>query len=449
MKSRAVGAALALAFLVAVGLFVAPLAGKIARPGHAGPLTDPTDFAAFYCGGKVLARHADPYRATPLDACERDALRESNMTIWPHLVAPAPLPPYALALFSLVTFLPFRAACVAFFFGSVAAIGVGIVLAARLGRFPFAFVALASFVSLGLGSLALGQVVPIAFAGLCASALALRAGRVRAATAFVFVTLIEPHVGIAAVAGLALLVPRARVPICIGVAALAALSLAAGGVALNVEYVARVLPAHAQSEVANFRAQYGLSTLLYQLGWSSDWALRVGAASYAAMLALGLALARRLRRAFDDDAFAVVTPCAAVLFGGTFVHDHQMSLALPFAFVLANYCASRVLLYAATIVLAVPYQTGIDGYLGGLLPRHPVADPSAVLARAAPTAYLAEDIWRPWIAYVNGADGRSPAQMLAYKLPTWCALVALGVVALGPGRRAEPARVRAAPVAVN
>jgi hypothetical protein len=71
------------------------------------------------------------------------------------------------------------------------------------------------------------------------------------------------------------------------------------------------------------------------------------------------------------------------------------------------------------------------------------------LARAARTAYLAEDIWQPWVAYVNAVDGRTPVEMLAYKLPTWFALVALGAIALRPDRSAERARLRGAGVAAN
>jgi hypothetical protein len=426
--------------LVAVFIFAARfyVAGA-ARPGHAGPLTDPIDFSAFYCAGAVLAHHEDPYRSEPLRSCEGAAFARSRIGIVRYLVVPAPLPPYALALFSAVSFVPFRAACEALFFVSIASIAVSTLLIFRLSRVPLPFVAGAVIVSVGIGSLFVGQLVPVVLAALCASGLALRAGRPRAATCFALVTLLEPHVGLAAVLGLFVLDRRTRGPLVLGLALIASISFAAGGWPLNVEYLAQVLPAHARSEIGNFHAQYGLSSLLYALGAGSDTALRVGAASYVAMVAVGIALAKRLSREWNDISFAVLTPPACALVGGVFVHDHQMALALPFAFLLARYAERRALVFAAIAVLAVPWQSVFELFLSPYFPSHVRFAPVPLLARVSGPSRFAEDVWRAWIVAEGAADGRTPLQMFLFKLPTWLAFFSLGIVTLDQVESPRPA----------
>ncbi|MBD5632971.1 MAG: DUF2029 domain-containing protein, partial [Candidatus Eremiobacteraeota bacterium] len=303
VRQRAVCVVAAGALLWALAFALCAWSARSALPGAQGPLADPTDFLAFYCGGKILAERRDPYRVEPLRSCEASALAESHLLMRPHFVVPAPLPPYALAFFSPFAAVSFRTACCAFLALSFVAVGAGIALVLRLSRIALPFVALALLVALGLGSLFIGQIVPLVLVALCASALALRSGRPRLAAGCALVTMLEPHMGLAVLLGLVVLERRARVPVALGVAALAALSLAAGGFSLNVAYLSQVLPAHARSEVANFNAQYSLTALLYARGAASDTALRAGEASYLAMLAFGLILAARLRRSFGDDAF--------------------------------------------------------------------------------------------------------------------------------------------------
>jgi hypothetical protein len=442
-RRNALRAFAVVAILAVLAAFAPQSVVSLARPGRHGPLTDPIDFVAFYCGGRVLASHRDPYRAEPLRTCEKDALLESRLTIVPHLVVPAPFPPYALALFGVLSLATFRAACCVFFFGSIVAIGFGIVALRELGGASLSFVAVVATIALGVGSLFIGQLVPYVFAALCASALALRCGRVRLATACALATLVEPHVGLAVVAGLAVLERRARTPLAIGLVAFAAVSLWAGGADLAVEYATRVLPAHARSEIDNFHAQYSLTALLRALGVEPESALRAGEAWYAAMLACGVALARRLRTRYADPAFATLTPAACVLFGGAFVHDHQMALALPFAFLLSRYARRRTLVTIAIVLLAIPWQSVFELFLTPYFPGRGTFAPVPILARVAGPARLAEDVWRAWTLMLSVRDGRTPLEIFAFKLPTWFAFAVLAIVSLRPhvSRAATPAIV--------
>jgi hypothetical protein len=398
-----------------------------ARPGHAGPLTDPTDLVAFYCGGKGLAERVDPYRAEPQRSCERRAFAESRIRLMEHLVMPETLPPYAIVPFALLSFASFRIACVVFVLGSIAAAMVTILIIVRLTRTPIVLVSLATLVSFSLASIYIGQPVPFVVAALCASALALRSGRIALASVLALPTMMEPHVGLAAMLGLFVL---ARLPVAAGVLALACLSFVVGGLALNLEYLTQVVPAQALSEVANFHAQYSLTALLYQLGLNETAAIRLGELSYALMLAVGLWFAARLKRVHGDAAFAVLTPPTCVLVGGVYVHDHLMAVALPFAFLIARYARRRALALCATMVLAVPWQSVFELFFVSAFPTHARFDPGSALASVSDGRLLSQVSWRVWISMLGGRDGRTPFEMFLFKLPTWLALGAIGAAAI-------------------
>ena len=419
--------AIVVACLAAFAILACTVASYVAdeaRPGHAGPLTDPTDFVAFYCGGKVVAAGKDPYLAEPLRACEDAAFAESHIAMMQHLVVPAPLPPYALAGFAPFSLLSFRDACVAFFLLAIAATGTAIGLSYRLAKISLPLVGVATMIALGIGSIFIGQLVPIVVMALCGSALALRSGRIGIATGFAMLAMIEPNVGLAAVLGILILEPRSRTHVTLGALLVLLTSLAYGGFERNIEYFTAVLPAHALSEVANFHAQYSLTALVYALGASARVAMQLGEASYLAMLVGGLWLAYRLKRSTGDAAFAILAPTACVVIGGVFVHDHQMAVALPFAFLLARYERRRALV-VATLVLAVPWQSVFEMFFTSLFPPHLRFDPGPALALVANGSYLAETSWHVWIDLLGGRDGRTPFEMFLFKLPTWFALATL------------------------
>lgn len=423
------GAVVAVLFAASLVSYVA----QISQRGHASPITDPIDLVAFYCGGRVLAERRDPYTVEPLRTCERAALRESGITIVPNLVVPAPLPPYALALFSAASLGSFRVASTAFFCASLFAIGIAIGLTIRLARGPPLVIAGAFVVALVFGSLLIGQIVPIVLAALCASALALRSGRKWLSVACASLAMLEPHVGAAALAGIFVTERRARIPVCASVVFLAALSLAAGGLDRNIEYALAVLPAHARSEITNFYAQYSLTALLYACGVRAQAALRWGEASYVVAFVGGIAVARKLARTYDDAAFAVLVPVAFALIGGVFIHIQQMAIALPLAFLFVRYGREKALAFVAVALLAVPWESLYEIFFY----THVVAsgNPAAALARFANPGLLADRVWQVWIELIPTRDGRTPLELFLFKLPTWLGLAALALVAFQPSSR--------------
>jgi hypothetical protein len=201
-----------------------------------------------------------------------------------------------------------------------------------------------------------GETPPLVAAALVLAGVGLRTQRFGwAAAAVSAAVLFEPHVGAAAWLAMLIFVPRTRLLLVgLGVA-LAAASVLAVGYATTLSYVTTVLPAHSLSELpAN--DQYSLTSMLYQIGWPVRAALNAGIASYAIMLLLGCGFAPVFARRLGAPELIVFLPAAAVLFGGTFIHDVQMSLALPLAVVVANEAgpALRPLAYATMLLGAIP-----------------------------------------------------------------------------------------------
>jgi hypothetical protein len=272
----------------------------------------------------------------------------------------------------------------------------------------------------------------------------LRAGRFGTASLCALATMAEPHVGIAAVLGLFVLERRTRLALGVGGLALAAFSLVVGGFALNLEYLTQVLPAHARSEVGNFSGQLSLTATAYALGAGVRTALLLGEVSYVAMLVAGIELGRRLAERFGDRAFLALTPVAAVLVGGVFLHDHQIAFVLPFGFLLARSTSRRRLAYVALAVLAVPWLFAIEVAQVLFLPQHPLSLPVGALAAAGNGSSLAEVPWQIWIVWIDGRESRTALELFSYKLPTWFSLYALGLIALS-ALRGNSATLRAGP----
>ncbi len=411
--------------------------------GVDGPLTNAIDFRAFYCAGAALDAGGDPYREEPVRSCERASLRVAGFSSSERDVLVAPYPPLALAAFGVLARLPYRTAVEMWLTISFASLCLAIVLTARLARLRPLIVGLALFASVGFASFFLGQAVPLAVAGLVVAALTARAGPPWLTALGLVVASIQPHLALPAWIGAALLVPRARPAIAAALAALVVLSLACFA-RLTVEYATVVLPLHSRAEVANFTDQYGLSALLHHYGVGVAPALRLGSLSYVVFLAIGIFVAARLVRRFDDRAFATLAPTAIITIGGPFVHGHQIAAALPFALLLLGNVRTGALrittvaLGVAIVALAIPWNTiadqpGVDQFF-----------PHQTYVRPAPFRIPSPDelIDRGYIEREDAlaeSNERTPAVQLAWKLPTWFALlVLLGVsltVARAPSRR--------------
>jgi hypothetical protein len=414
------------------------LLGRLAVRGVDGPVTNPVDFRPFYCGGRIMREGRDPYRVEPMRSCQRDVLADAGLRLNEAHVLPAPLPPYALAPFALLSLLPFGVATQVWLALCVFALGVTIVATRELSGLPPSVVALAMFASAGFASLVLAQIVPLALAGLLLAALAARRGNGRGAALAASVGALEPHLAVPVWLGLLLFVPRARLPLAVAGTLLVALSLAFGP-RLSVEFLTSVLPGHARSEAYNFPAQYSLTALLVTLGAPLRAALALGSLSYAAMLAVGLALGAHLAKRFADPAFYAVTPLAAVLIGGPFLHVHQMAAAVPLGLMLLGRLPRRSASFAAVAIavalLAVPWETVAEmPVVADHLPAK-TSSPAPALPRARPDEPL-EIAYTAFIdAFAQRADSRTPAEQFACKLPTWLGLLALVAVAAPLGRR--------------
>ncbi len=415
-------------------LLVFPLAGLWSF-GHDGPLTDPVDFRAFYCGGHVLFDGADPYRYGPLRACQAAVLAAGGLRLDASHVLPAPLPPAALAVFGILGFLPFRFATEVWLVASILAVACTIYAVGALTRLRVVAVCAVLIGSLGIASLLLGQLVPLALAGLLVAALAIRRGDGIVAALGATLGGLEPHLALPVWVSLALFVPASRRPLVASAVAISCVSAAWGS--LTAEYVATVLPAHARSELFNVAAQYGLPTVLAAFGVPDRVALLAGCSSYALTLALGLYVGFRLSRRFADPAFLVVTPLATVLIGGPFVHIHQMAAAVPLALLLytrVSALALRGLVLAAIVALAVRWQAiaELPAFADRATDR---SQPHAAIVLKPPRPDDPIEVsYTAFIdAFARQRDRRSLAEQLAWKVPTWFGLLAVTILAWSAG----------------
>ncbi len=316
-----------------------------------------SDFAPFYCAGKVARSGQDPNLAAPIAACER-AVAATLTTIRPLAageVNPAPVPGYDVALVSLLSLIPYPVAAPLWDGLIVIAILLTVSALRRLTGLPSTLVAASLIGTEVVACLVYGQLAPFATLALSVAALNLARDRPKLAALAVLFTMIQPQIGLAAVAASFLWAPRTRWILLLGCAALGLIALGAAGVDRLVEYARVVLPQQAAAEVP-FRIQYSLAWILFAAGVDEPHALQFGAWDYAATFILSVALAGRIAKALGPEAI-VTFPAAAVLLGGTYVHQFQLSATVPFALILvARAPELRALAWTALALLAIPWQ---------------------------------------------------------------------------------------------
>lgn len=387
-------------------------------------VTNSTDFRAFYCAGRALTLGGNPYRVEPVTTCLRETMASQGLVYDERHPLFAPMPPAVIAIFAIISRLPIRLATSLWLASSLVASLFCAWAISRLSGIRIIWATLAVALSLGVASIMLGQIVPIALAGLLTAALATRAARYNLAALGIAVACTEPHLALPAILGLLILVPNSR-------PALARLAIVIAGASLIIrpdlliEYLTSVVPAHAFSEVTNFGEQYGLPPLLHAYGVDERTAVRLGSLSYIAMLAVGISLAARLRTV--DVAFVVTAPIAAVLLGGPFLHIHQIAAAIPFAAMivgrntLSNARTSLAIL--ALTLLAIPWQTVAESpTFADSVPHRTIAQPVPL-----PSTSPNEQIEIPYKAFIDEyaprVEGRTREQILAWKTPTWFGLI--------------------------
>src|SRR5579863_317064 len=306
-------------------------------------------FKAFYCAGTTVKERAEPYTAEPLRACER---RLAPSTLPDGYVEPAPLPGYAIAPLAALAVLPPKLASVLFSILLVlAAAAAAYALAPLLPASPGAV--LLAFAPLTLLNVAYGEIVPFALAAICIAAALIRQKRWVGAGLAVSVALLQPNVGLAAVAAVFAFSPRSRWAILLAVATLAALSVVAVGIRGNAEYVTHVLPGMAGAEIGA-ADQYSLSHMLYVAGIAAPLALLLGKIWFGVASALGVLVAGVLALRRSQPELLPLVPVACVLLFGIYLHDIQMLLILPAALVVAarvESAAARAVGVAAVALL--------------------------------------------------------------------------------------------------
>ena len=328
---------LSLTIPLILGIITSIYVLRVGPQGHGAALFEAYDFRALYCGGQATLEHENPYRVEPVRSCEHNeyptTLFKSDVPAW--VVLPAPYPGYALELFSQFARAPYPLAKAIWLGLLVASIGFLVPVCARLSGWSPIVVTLVLLPTALLSNVWLGSTPPLAMLAVALSALAMLRGKPGWAVPPLALAMIDPHLALPAGIALAVVAPKARVAIAAGLCVLVALSLHAIGLPGNLEYFNDQLPMHARAEVF-VRLQYSLTHLLAISGVPIDAALRLGSASYAALAIFAIYNAFRDVRDDLGGARAIALPVAIVALGGTFIHNQEISLALPALFVMVR-----------------------------------------------------------------------------------------------------------------
>lgn len=318
------------------------------------------DFPDFYCAGWVLDRGADSFTYEPLRTCEHrfqepGSFRSRLFAGDPAIAIPAPQPPYDFLAFAALAHLPFTSARTLF--------GIAIVVAAfgcmaglsALGVPWLLSIAVIALVA-GFVELNTGQIVPFALCAIVWCGVAIAKRRYDMAGLLAAASLIEPTAGLPVVLATACFVPRARPALAAGIFALIGIAFAFSGVAGVDEYVTRVLPAHAVSEL-HFPFQYGWTYAAVWLGAPQNAARFVGIASYILAVGLTLFAAPRVAGTLRRRELLAFVPALGAVVAGPFLHQEELCFAIPALTILALSTSgrTRTLFAVALCVLSVPW----------------------------------------------------------------------------------------------
>jgi len=434
MRSRArfVPALLGLAFIMLAAAF----GPRFLPVGEASPLTNPADFRAFYCAGRVVASGADAYRVEPLRGCEQAQTRRLGLAMVPGLVTAAPLPPYALAVFAAFSAMPYPSAVCAWFALLLLATAAAALALRKSTQLPVLAIA-PIFTICAFSAMLLGQLLPIVAFLVVAAADALAAGRRWVCAGALALAMIEPHVALPACLAVFAARRELRLPLLVSGLALLVPSLFVGGARSYVEYFGRELPIHALSETHALQAQYSLTTLLASIfGVPGKAAVLAGELDYLAMVGLGLFVALRIAGRTRDMRYLLFIPPAFAALGGMFSHVYTFYIVLPAAVSLAaTFPRERALPYwlaSAGIALSAL----LDAMYGEGLASH---------ARAALESYgpdrFASEVTGAFQSSRMPADPGSILAILALKLPLVAGLAALVAAATGAALSTTPSAV--------
>jgi Glycosyltransferase family 87 len=430
------------------------------RLGEAAPWRTMDDFPDFYCAGWTLDAKANPYTYEPLRTCEHrvntaDTFRGRLFRSDPAIAIPAPLPAYDFLPFMALARLPLGEARALDAAAIVAVVVLGAIGLAGLGV-PIAVAAASLLLSTAYVELNTGQIVPFALLALILCGLTLARGAERLAGILAVLTATEPVVGLPVSLAMLCYIPRARWPVVATAALFGCIALVTVGPSALLDYVTRVVPAQAASEI-HFPFQFSLTYALARAGVPAAPARLAGSLSYLVLLAFGLWLAPRAALALRRRELLVFIPAFCCAIAGPYLHQEELCLALPALLVvaLASTGSTRTIFAVALCIVSIPWIQvwGIKQlFLSAIfccalilwrlrIPRWPAIAafcaiaaaiyafelrpphlpvPSAAVEQSYAATALVQDEWAVF------AEQRSTSDPLwfAIKVPTWAALLA-------------------------
>lgn len=422
------------------------------------------DFRSYYCGARAANAGLNPYHFGSLHACDLKLVFGAHGG--PGIVGPVPIPGYDFALLGPLARLDPDRAGLLWRFVLIGAYGgtcFALSRATGLGIVPIAGILFTADLAAPLVS---GQLPTVVLAFIAASLLAVHRGRIVLGAVLALGTMIEPHIGLGLCITLFLAQSKARLPLACGAAALALVSVLELGLAANVEYLRRTLPAQALAEVGK-EQQLSLTALLHVFRVPDAQATMLGSLSYAVLLPTGIIVALRLAARFGPR-YAIAVPPVFSLLAGPYVHEFQMTAALPACLLIVADRAQRParLGLLALPLLAWPWMQVLDSpallscacvglaaalVLEGVALRIIVSVVSAaviatavLVGRMRPSPEMTSvvvpfpvtsdtDASLVWRVFVDATSHANLAVHLLAKIPTWTALVLLVVVFASDG----------------
>jgi hypothetical protein len=334
---RPVALVAAVALIALLPLYVA----DVARTFH-------IDFVAFWCAGSALAHHQNPYLDESLHGC--------NVAhgLVPTLTLPVAHPPYVLPLFALFSLVPMPGAFALWSLLSLACCALSTVALSRLTRFHWTFTGSAVALTVAIPSLALGQLVPLAFCGFCWALVFVRERRPRRAAAALIVAASLPNLAETAWIGAFAGDRRMRLPLVVAGVFLLLAGAAAVGFDRIAFYFRVVLQAYGKSELDAFW-QLGSAATLHALGVPQRLTLPVAYALLVCLVFSGLYVGMKLRERFGGNHWIVAAVAGFGLLGSPYSHLSDIAFAVPLALMLVDASPQRFA-GAAALLVVTPWQ---------------------------------------------------------------------------------------------
>lgn len=377
---------LAPAMALAIVCTIVPIAAQFYGDRSSGWLG--VDFRAYYCASLAQREHANPYFTQSLHGCEA-ATPSPYYRVGSNVTIPAPYPPYVMALLAPLTLLPFGTAIALWWIAIAIAISLAVYALSAISGQPLPVAVGALGLSMGLTSLASGNMLPLGLGAVVIAAFCVARGRLVLGAATIALAMVEPQIALPAALAFFIAYPAIRLALLSAIALWGVLSVAGGGLPQTVAYLTSVIPAHALAEVSRDN-QYSLATIVAAAGVPDRAAVLLGSISYLVMTAVGVVVAIRLARRYEEPALILLVPPAFSLLGGSFVHTAEIAAAVPAALLLFTRAAAyRGWLLGALVLLAVPWMNATSA--------------ATFVAPFFPVAYLVYTLWRRDRALALGA----------------------------------------------